>query len=134
MIAIVLLSMVPEAWAQANAASEASPVPAVTLTPDLDIDRLPIAFDRIQRQLRQTREREQRDGLNLSYSIQVYALAPPFVLFTSEDAPASSLVPIGAPTHGDMFNAIGPEAHRASTAMAFRRSPGKNKKSGRRVP
>jgi hypothetical protein len=109
----------PDSAGDRNRAAEAG---------QLDVSRLPVALDRVQRQLRRATEREERRGLNLSYLLQVYAPAPSLVIFTPADGLTLDLAPRSAPSHAEMFTAVAPTAHRASTSMAFRRPATKAKK------
>ena len=82
----------------------------------VDVSRLPLNLDRIQRELRQSAIREERDGLNLRYVIDVYGQAPPLVLFGPEDNLVYGPVPYGAPTHKDMIAHVTPKEYRATGA------------------
>lgn len=83
----------------------------------IDVTRLPVDLRRIEREFRQTTIREERDGLNLRYFVDVYAKAPPIVLFTREDNLLSGPVPYGAPTHYEMLEMMTPREFRGSTLM-----------------
>ena len=103
--------------AQAQAAGDATqqqPVPPAQS--QVDVSRLPINLERIQRQLRQTTTREERDGLNLRYIVDVYGQAPRLELFTKQDNLLNGPVPYGSPTHQDMFNVVTPQEYRAPGA------------------
>jgi len=82
----------------------------------VDVGKLPIDLERIQRQLRQGAVREERDGLNLRYVVDVYGQAPRIELF----APAPNLMtgpsPYGAPTHRQMIEMVTPQEYRAPAA------------------
>jgi hypothetical protein len=93
-------------------ASTASPQQAGSV----DISRLPLDLERISRQLRQVTVREERDGLNLRYIIEVYGQAPPLVAFTKEDQLVLGPVPYGAPTHKEMVDHVTPKEYRAPAA------------------
>ena len=80
------------------------------------LSRLPIDLRRIEKNFRQTTIREQRDGLNLRYFVDVYAKAPPIVLFTKEDNLLFGPVPYGGPTHSEMLQMITPQEHSAPAA------------------
>ena len=73
----------------------------------LDVSRLPLNLDRIQRALRQPSIREERQGLNLHYVVEVYGQAPPIVFFGPEANLVNGPVPYGAPTHRDMSQVPG---------------------------
>jgi hypothetical protein len=80
---------------------------------DVDVSRLPLDLQRIQRQLRQSASREQRDGLNLRYSIDVYGKAPRIDLLTPGESLRYGPVPNTAPTHSDMMQFWTPQEFRA---------------------
>jgi hypothetical protein len=106
------------ALAQAARASAAAPddQPAARPGSQVDVSRLPINVDRIHRQLRQATVREERDGLNLRYIVDVYGQAPRLELFTKQDNLRSNAVPYGGPTHQDMLNVMTPQEYRAPAA------------------
>src|SRR5687767_8156776 len=87
-------------------ANRTAPAPAQPAT--VDVNQLPVNLSRLQRRLRASAEREQRDGLNLKYFIDVYAPAPPIVLLTKEDTLDARPVPSSAPTHQDMLRMLTP--------------------------
>ena len=89
----------------------------VVATATIDVSRLPVDLRRIEREFRQTTFREERDGLNLRYFVDVYAKAPPIVLFTPEDNLLTGPVPYGAPTHYQMLEMMTPQEFRGSTLM-----------------
>jgi hypothetical protein len=83
----------------------------------VDVNRLPLDLQRIQRALRQSSSvREQRDGLNLFYQVDVFGLAPALRLFTPTDNLTNGPVPYGAPTHRDMIEHVTPQEYRAPAA------------------
>jgi hypothetical protein len=85
----------------------------------VDVDRLPIDLDRIQRQVQQaSTEREQRDGLNLRYQIEVFGRAPEIRLFAPGENLTNGPVPYGAPTHQEMIDHVTPREFR-SPVMDF---------------
>ena len=71
---------------------------------------------RIQRGLRKSTERQDYDGLNLRYYINVFAPAPPINLFTKQDNIAFGLAPYGGPTHSEIMRLITPQEHSAPAA------------------
>jgi hypothetical protein len=84
--------------------------------PVVDVSRLPLNLDRIQRGLRQSAIREERQGLNLRYLVEVYGQAPPLVIFGPEDNLVHGPVPYGAPTHREMIDHVTPKEYRAPAA------------------
>jgi hypothetical protein len=109
--AVLLVSLVPPA----RAADDAAQGQPQTST-QVDVSRLPVNVARIHRQLRQTTVREERDGLNLRYIVDVYGQAPRLELFTKRDNLREGAVPYGAPTHQDMLNVMTPQEYRAPAA------------------
>ena len=82
----------------------------------LDVSRLPVDVQRIHRELRQSAAREEREGLNLRYFIDVYGQAPPIVIFGPEDNLTSGPVPYGGPTHKEMLEQMTPQEFRSQPA------------------
>jgi hypothetical protein len=78
----------------------------------IDVSRLPIDVRRIEQRFRQGQIREERDGLNLRYFVDVFAKAPNIVLFTKEDNLQYGQVPHSAPTHRDMLEMMTPRPFR----------------------
>ena len=78
----------------------------------IDVSRLPIDVRRIEQRFRQGQIREERDGLNLRYFVDVFAKAPNIVLFTKEDNLQYGPVPHSAPTHRDMLDMMTPRQFR----------------------
>lgn len=103
MVAVMLVLAMP---AQAQ-----DPVPA-----GIDVSRLPIDLERIYRELRHTADREERDGLNLRYYVNVTTQAPPIVFFRQEDNLVYGPVPYAAPTHRDMLEQMTPKEFRTPVA------------------
>ncbi len=90
---------------------------AATTRPNVDVGQLPISLSRINRGLRQTSEREERDGMKLRYSIDVYGSAPPIdVLNPKQDNLLYGPVPYGGPTHQQMLQIMTPQEFRAPAA------------------
>ena len=82
----------------------------------VDVSRLPLNLNRIQRALRQSAIREEREGLNLRYIVDVYGQAPPLVILGPEDDLVHGPVPYGAPTHREMIEHVTPKEYRAPGA------------------
>ena len=82
----------------------------------VDVSRLPLNLDRIQRGLRQSAIREERQGLNLRYIVDVYGQAPPIAIFGPDDNLVYGPVPYGAPTHKEMIEHVTPKEYRAPAA------------------
>ena len=119
----VLISAVLALWSFSSAAAQSVSAPANAAARDgavvamVDVSRLPIDLRRIERSFRQTTIREERDGLNLRYFVDVYAKAPPIVLITPEDNVVYGPAPYGAPTHREMLQMMTPREFRASGMM-----------------
>ena len=60
--------------------------------------------------------RQSADGLNLRFFVDVYALAPPIVLFTPQDNLQMGPVPYGGPTHREVIQHLTPKEHSAPPA------------------
>lgn len=113
-IAVAALLMLPLASAiQAQSAVARS---AMADGGTVDVSRLPLNLERIQRELRQSAIREERQGLNLRYVVEVYGQAPPIVLFGPDDNLVYGPVPGGAPTHREMIEHVTPKEFRAPAA------------------
>jgi hypothetical protein len=84
--------------------------------PRVDVDRLPLNLNRIQRELRHAADLEQREGLNLRYVIQIYGSAPPLEIFNEESNLVNGPVPYGAPTHRELIDQVTPQPFRAPVA------------------
>ena len=112
---VLLLGVVATAVAQ-----ERAPVrPPAPVEMRIDVNRLPLNVERIQRELQQAATAaEERDGLNLRYQIEVYGRAPQIELFTPEDNLTTGPVPYGAPTHREIVDHITPQEFR-SPVMDF---------------
>jgi hypothetical protein len=104
-VVILVLGMAGPAWAQ-QPREPAQPQPSSSA---IDVSRLPVNLQRIQRELRQSTVSEQRDGLNLRYQIEVFGRAPEIQLFTPDDNLSTGPVPYGAPTHQDIIRHITPK-------------------------
>jgi hypothetical protein len=83
---------------------------------EVDVSRLPVDVQRIHRELRQSATREEREGLNLRYFIDVYGQAPPIVIFGADDNLTSGPVPYGGPTHQEMLQQMTPKEFRSQPA------------------
>jgi hypothetical protein len=82
----------------------------------VDVGKLPIDLERIQRQLQQGAVREERDGLSLRYVVDVYGQAPRIELFAPAPNVMTGPSPYGAPTHRQMIEMITPQEYRAPAA------------------
>jgi len=78
----------------------------------IDVSRLPIDLQRIERQFRQGQIHEERNGLNLRYFVDVFAQAPKIKLFTKEDNLEYGQAPYGGPTHRETVEAMTPREYR----------------------
>ena len=86
--------------------------------PQVDVSKLPVDVSRLQRKLRQSVEREERNGSVLRYRIDVFGQAPPIQLITPETELVFTPPPYGAPTHRDMINIVTPKEF-SSPVMSF---------------
>ncbi|HEU4690889.1 MAG TPA: hypothetical protein VFS23_21110 [Vicinamibacterales bacterium] len=83
---------------------------------NVDVNKLPVNLERIQRQLQQATVRENQDGLNLSFFVDVYGRAPRIELWAPEPNLLTGPAPYGAPTHRQILEQITPQEFRAPAA------------------
>jgi hypothetical protein len=83
---------------------------------NVDVSKLPVNLERIQRQLQQATVRESQDGLNLSFFVDVYGRAPRIELWAPEPNLLTGPAPYGAPTHRQILEQITPQEFRAPAA------------------
>ena len=119
--ALFLFSLAQATWASASPQSSSGsgdqPKPAESEpAPNIDVSRLPINLNRIQRQLRQSTVRDESQGLRLRYIVDVYGQAPRIELFPNRDYSLTGPAPYGAPTHQDLLRMITPQEHSAPAA------------------
>jgi hypothetical protein len=109
---LLVLGLTQAAAAQSSepTGTGGSTTPGVVAT--IDVTRLPIDLQRIERHFRQGQIREERDGLNLRYFVDVFAKAPNLVLLTKQDNLQYGPVPKSAPTHSDMLEMMTPREFR----------------------
>jgi hypothetical protein len=111
---VLVLGLTHVAGGQQPSQQESQPQQASSV----DVSRLPVNLGRIQKQLQQSAERQERQGLNLRYTIEVYGRAPRIQLFTPGDNLSKGPAPYGAPTHSEILQVITPQEFRAP-AMDF---------------
>jgi len=91
-----------------------APVTAPVVTDGrVNVDRLPLDLERLERQLRQPVERESWDGFRLRYIVEVYGKAPKIQFFDPKEVLPSGPIPYGAPTHKEMIEVMTPKEYRA---------------------
>lgn len=80
----------------------------------LDIDRLPVSFERIKQQLetRRPRTSESFSQLRLNVRVEVYGRAPRMTFFETGFDPLIGPVPYGGPTHHEMLEIVTPREFR----------------------
>ena len=83
-----------------------------TPQPQVDVSRLPLDLERLQRKLQQAVEREEREGATLRFRVDVVGIAPRIRIFTPEDNLVFGRAPYGAPTHREMMNIVTPREFR----------------------
>jgi hypothetical protein len=115
--ALLLFSLAQTRWAFAQSGSD-QPTAKADAPPEstIDVSRLPINLERIQRRLRQSTVRDESEGLRLRYIVDVYGQAPRIQLFTQQDNLLDGPVPNSAPTHQDLLQVITPQEFRAPAA------------------
>jgi hypothetical protein len=111
-----VLGLAALAAAQETAANRNAPAPAAVQPAEVNVNQLPIDLSRIQRRLRSENARQAENGMNLKFFVDVYAPAPPIVLFTPEDNLQMGPVPYGGPTHREVIRQITPQEHSAPPA------------------
>jgi hypothetical protein len=115
--ALLLFSLTPAAWASAQSGSDDQPgTRADAPAPTVDVSKLPINLDRIQRQLRQSTVRDESEGLRLRYVVDVFGQAPRIELFGNRDFSLTGPAPYGGPTHNDILQVITPQEFSAPVA------------------
>jgi len=117
-VSSALLSLGLAAVAGAQTQEPAPPAPPAAAEPSSanSTQQYGLNLARIQRGLRQSAERQDYDGLNLRYYVNVYAPAPSIKLFTPLDNLLYGQAPYGGPTHRDMMNEMTPQEFRAPAA------------------
>ena len=113
-VLVLVLSLATPAAAGQQERS-APPADAKQQSP-VDVDRLPLNLNRISRELKHAADLEQRDGLSLRYTIQIYGAAPPLDIFNEETDLVNGPVPYGAPTHRELIDHVTPREYRPPVA------------------
>jgi hypothetical protein len=115
--ALLIMGLTAVVGAQTPASEPAAPQSASPpRSPSSPTEQYGLNLARIQRGLQRSAERQEGEGLNLRYYVNVYAPAPSIQLFTRQDNLAFGPAPYGAPTHRDMMNMITPQEFRAPVA------------------
>jgi len=112
---LLVAGLAAGANAQTTQPAAAQPTTAAPAPPEAT-EQYGLNLSRIQRGLRKSAERQDYDGLNLRYYVNVYAPAPPIKLFTPLDNLLYGPAPYGAPTHRDMMNVMTPQEFSAPAA------------------
>lgn len=112
----IVLTLAGASAAQGTAAQEPAERTAAEQPAAIDVDRLPLNLNRIQRELKHAADLERREGLNLRYTIHIYGTAPPLDLFNEESNLVHGPVPYGAPTHREIIEHVTPLPFRAPAA------------------
>jgi hypothetical protein len=115
LLAALCFSLAAPALAQERAATPAGAGP-----PAVDAAKLPVNLRRIGRQIRQAEIREERSGLTLHYTIDVYGEAPPIQIVTPQDNILTGSVPGASPTHGEMLLMMTPPEFRTGGVIVGR--------------
>jgi len=116
----LLLSWLSPVWAQ-----DAQTVVA-SAADQIDVTKLGVSLDRIQRGLRLTESREKAqqagNALRLEYQVQVYGMAPKIEVLKGVDL-FNGPVPGSAPTHRQFIEHVTPQIYRTPglpvSALAF---------------
>ena len=113
---VLSLAAPANAGQQERSAPPGEPQPSSASQQSVNVDRLPLNLNRISRELRHTADLEQREGLRLRYTIQIYGAAPPLDIFNEESNLANGPVPYGAPTHRELIDHVTPREFRPPVA------------------
>ncbi len=97
--------------------SAQAPAPASPASSPVNVAKLPIDLSRLQRRLRASAERTQQDGTNLKIFVDVYAFAPPLLLFSRSDILGDGAVPGGPNMHQEIIDLNTPDEHRGSNTV-----------------
>ena len=114
--ALLVLGLAAGAAAQGPAPDQSSTQAQSQPPATVNADQLGLNLSRIQRDLRRSAERQDYDGLNLRFYVNVYAPAPPIRLFTPLDNLLYGQAPYGGPTHREIMGLITPKEHSAPAA------------------
>ena len=118
--AVLLFSLIQAVGVAAQSGSADDPAAkgdgAKPAEATVDVSRLPINMDRIKRQVRQTTERAESDGLRLRYVVDVFGQSPRIELFGGLENSLTGPAPYGAPTHQDMLQIMTPQEFSAPAA------------------
>ncbi len=116
--ALLLFSLTQATWASAQSGSDDQPATKTDAAPTstVDVSKLPINLERIQRQLRQSTVRDESEGLRLRYVVDVFGQAPRIELFGNRDFSLTGPAPYGGPTHNDILQVVTPQEFSAPAA------------------
>jgi hypothetical protein len=97
-------------------AQEAEPQPPPE-DPQIDVTRLGVSLDRIEKGLRvaETRERRKDGGLRLEFNVQVFGIAPRIDVIPDDEDLVFGAVPGTAPTHREFLEFVTPQIFRTPT-------------------
>jgi hypothetical protein len=117
-MSVLLLTLTEATGTAAQSASADGSEPKANKPAEstIDVSRLPLNLDRMQRQLRQSTVRDESDGLRLRYVVDVFGQAPRIELFGNRDFSFTGPAPYGAPTHQDMLRVMTPQEFSAPAA------------------
>ena len=91
-----------------------APEPAKADAPPIDVTRLGVSLDRIQKGLRvaEIKEQQARDGLRLEFNIQVFGVAPRIDVIPEGEDLVFGPVPGTAPSHPQFLEFVTPQIYR----------------------
>jgi hypothetical protein len=101
------------AHVQPVSAQQKEPAQQQQQEPAIDVSKLPVAPARLQRKLQESIARDERDGVTLRYTVDVFALAPRLQLFAPEDNLLFGPTRFSTPTSQDMINQVTPQEFRS---------------------
>ena len=109
-VATLVAASVVSTGAQTPVAEGTAPASAEE---HVNVDRLPLDLQRLERQLRQPVERENWDNFRLRYTVEVFGKAPRIQFFDPKEVLPGGPIPYGAPTHKEMIEMATPKEFRS---------------------
>jgi hypothetical protein len=115
--AVLILGVAQAAAGQSPTGTSGANASTPGVVATIDVSRLPVDLRRIERQFRATQIREERNGLNLRYFVEVFAQSPKLVIIRPEDNVEKGPAPYGGPTHNEMLEMMTPRHFRHSGGL-----------------
>jgi hypothetical protein len=113
----ILATAIGSVWAPVAWAQQPSPDPPPATSEATPDPELPVSLDRIRAKLAaQPRTAESKDGLRLSYYVDVYGVAPRLEFFAPDINLTMAPVQYGGMTHREFLDLVTPEEFRSPAA------------------